>query len=180
MPHTEKTIDSQDIFKGHVIHVVLDTVELENGRHAKREIVRHNGGACVLAVTDEQEIYLVRQYRYAFGEELWELPAGKLEAGEDPLLAAQRELAEECGVTAEHTIPLGVLYPTVGYDSEKIYLYAATGLHACDQHLDEGEFLDVVKLPFDQVLQMVLNDEIRDGKTVAAVLKWEALGRAKL
>ena len=118
MAHIEKTVDSKEMVSGRVIRVTLDTVELENGERSMREIVHHHGGACVLAVTDADEVYLVRQYRYALQEEIWELPAGKLEAAEDPFEAAKRELAEECGVTADEFIDLGVLYPTVGYDSE--------------------------------------------------------------
>lgn len=175
MAHTEKQLDSREIFNGRVIRVTLDTVELENGRTSKREIVHHHGGACVLAHTDDDCVYLVRQYRYALGEEIWELPAGKLEAGEDPFEAARRELEEECGVTADEYIDLGVLYPTVGYDSEKIYIWAARGLHEVPQHLDEGEFLDVVKMPFAEVLGMVMDGTIRDSKTVAGVLKYDKL-----
>lgn len=175
MAHSEKQLDSREIFDGRVIRVTVDTVELENGKTSKREIVHHHGGACVLACTDDGCIYLVRQYRYALGEEIWELPAGKLEAGEDPFEAARRELSEECGVTADEYIDLGVLYPTVGYDSEKIYIWAARGLHEVPQHLDEGEFLDVVKLPFDEVLQMVMDGTIRDSKTVVGVLKYARL-----
>lgn len=175
MPHTEKTLESREMFNGHVIRVTLDKVELENGGTSMREIVHHHGGACVLAVTDDDKVYLVRQYRYALEEELWELPAGKLEAGEDPFEAARRELSEECGVTADRFLNLGVLYPTVGYDSEKIYIWAATGLHATAQHLDEGEFLDVTLMPFEEVLDLVMTDKIRDSKTVAAVLKYALL-----
>ncbi|MGN0652064.1 MAG: NUDIX domain-containing protein [Gemmiger sp.] len=175
MAHTEKTLESQEMFRGHVIRVTLDKVELENGETSMREIVHHNGGACVLAVTEDDRVYMVRQYRYALEEELWELPAGKLEAGEDPFEAAKRELGEECGVTADRFINLGVLYPTVGYDSEKIYIWAARGLHASAQHLDEGEFLDVTLMPFDEVLNLVMTDRIRDSKTVAAVLKYAQL-----
>ena len=178
MPHTEKTLESREMFNGHVIRVTLDKVELENGGTSMREIVHHHGGACVLAVTDDDKVYLVRQYRYALEEEIWELPAGKLEAGEDPFEAAKRELSEECGVTADEFIDLGVLYPTVGYDSEKIYMYAARGLHAVPQHLDQGEFLDVVKLPFAKALDMVMKDEIRDSKTAAALLKYARLREA--
>ena len=178
MAHIEKTVDSKEMFSGRVIRVTLDTVELENGERSMREIVHHHGGACVLAVTDADEVYLVRQYRYALQEEIWELPAGKLEAAEDPFEAAKRELAEECGVTADEFIDLGVLYPTVGYDSEKIYMYAARGLHAVPQHLDQGEFLDVVKLPFAKALDMVMKDEIRDSKTAAALLKYARLREA--
>lgn len=178
MSHKETTLQSQEIFKGHVIRVTLDTVRLEDGTTAPREIVHHHGGACVLAVTDADEVYLVRQYRYAFGEEVWELPAGKLEADEDPFEAAKRELTEECGVTADHYINLGVLYPTVGYDSEKIYIWAASGLHAAEQHLDEGEFLDVLKLPYAQALAMVMDNTIKDSKTAFALLKYDAMRRA--
>ena len=175
MPHTEKTLTSREIFNGHVFRVTLDDVELENGSTSKREIVHHHGGACVLALTDADEVYMVRQFRYAFGEEIWELPAGKLEADEDPFEAAKRELAEECGVTAGKFVDLGILYPTVGYDSEKIYMWAARDLQTTGQHLDEGEFLDVVKMPFAQALEMVLSGEIKDSKTVAALLKYQVL-----
>lgn len=174
-PHTEKTLESKEIFNGRVIRVTLDTVELENGNISHREVVSHHGGACVLAVTDQEEVYLVRQFRYALREELWELPAGKLEANEDPFEAAKRELGEECGVSADHYHSLGVLYPTVGYDNEKIYIWAATGLHETAQHLDADEFLDVHKLPLDQVIGMVLDGTIRDSKTVAGILKFAAL-----
>ena len=172
MAHSEQTLDSRLIFDGKVIRVTLDTVRLENGDTSMREVVHHHGGACIMPVTDQGEVYLVRQFRYALGEEMWELPAGKLEAGEDPFEAAKRELEEECGVTADEYIPLGCIYPTVGYDSEKIHIWIAHGLHATRQHLDEDEFLDVHKLPFDQVLQMVLDNTIRDSKTVAAVLRY--------
>lgn len=172
MAHSEQTLDSRLIFDGKVIRVTLDTVRLENGDTSMREVVHHHGGACIMPVTDQGEVYLVRQFRYALGEEMWELPAGKLEAGEDPFEAAKRELEEECGVTADEYIPLGCIYPTVGYDNEKIHIWIARGLHATRQHLDEDEFLDVHKLPFDQVLQMVLDNTIRDSKTVAAVLRY--------
>ena len=172
MAHSEQTLDRRLIFDGKVIRVTLDTVRLENGDTSMREVVHHHGGACIMPVTDNGEVYLVRQFRYALGEEMWELPAGKLEAGEDPFEAAKRELEEECGVTADEYIPLGCIYPTVGYDSEKIHIWIARGLHATRQHLDEDEFLDVHKLPFDQVLQMVLDNTIRDSKTVAAVLRY--------
>ena len=128
MQHTEIKLNSKEIFKGNVFRVTMDQVELENGMTSFREVVHHNGGACILPLTDDDKVLMVRQYRYALKEELWELPAGKLEKDEDPFEAAKRELEEECGVTAERFINLGVLYPTVGYDSEKIYIWAAKGL----------------------------------------------------
>ena len=155
MAHTETMLESKEIFSGRVIRVTVDKVQLEDGTTSTREIVHHHGGACILPVDADGNVTMVRQFRYAFGEEIWELPAGKLEAGEDPFEAAKRELSEECGLTADNFIDLGVVYATVGYDSEKIYLWAATGLHEVKQHLDAGEFLDVVKMPFDKALGLV-------------------------
>lgn len=175
MAHFEKTLNSDTRFEGRVFTVTVDKVELENGRTSTREVVHHHGGACIAALTENDEIYLVRQFRYAFGQELWELPAGKLEKGEDPFEAARRELGEECGLTAEHFVDLGPVYPTVGYCTEIIYCWAATGLSPCGMHLDEDEFLTPEKVPFDRAVEMVLSGEIRDGKTMAALLKIKAL-----
>lgn len=175
MPHTETTLSSEEIFNGRVIRVTYDKVLLENGNTSTREVVHHHGGACILPVDENQNITMVRQYRYALGEEMWELPAGKLEKDEDPFEAAKRELAEECGLTADHFVNLGVVYPTVGYDNEKIYLWAATGLHNVSQHLDEDEFLDVVKMPLDEALRLVLDGTIKDSKTQIGILKYAML-----
>lgn len=175
MPHTEAMLESKEIFNGRVIRVTLDKVQLEDGTTSTREVVHHHGGACVLPVDADGNVTMVRQFRYALGEELWELPAGKLEAGEDPFEAAKRELSEECGLTADTYTELGVVYPTVGYDSEKIYLWAAEGLHTVGQHLDAGEFLDVVKMPFAQALGLVMDGTIRDSKTQIALLKYAQL-----
>ena len=175
MAHSEKTLDSRMIFDGKVIRVTLDRVELENGETSMREVVHHHGGACIMPVTDNDEIYMVRQFRYALGEEMWELPAGKLEAGEDPFEAAKRELTEECGVYADEYIPLGQIYPTVGYDTEIIYIWAARGLHPAAMHLDADEFLTPERIPLAQAYEMVLSGEIKDAKTVAGILKFKAL-----
>ena len=173
MAHTEKMLESKEIFNGRIIRVTVDKVLLENGTTSTREIVHHHGGACILPVDADGNVTMVRQFRYAFGEEIWELPAGKLEAGEDPFEAAKRELSEECGLTAENFIDLGVVYATVGY--EKIYLWAATGLQQVGQHLDDGEFLDVVKMPFEKALGLVLDGTIRDSKTQVALMKYALL-----
>lgn len=175
MPHTEAMLESKEIFNGRVIRVTLDKVQLEDGTTSTREVVHHHGGACVLPVDADGNVTMVRQFRYALGEELWELPAGKLEAGEDPFEAAKRELSEECGLTADTYTELGVVYPTVGYDSERIYLWAAEGLHTVGQHLDAGEFLDVVKMPFAQALGLVMDGIIKDSKTQIALLKYAQL-----
>lgn len=175
MPHTEAMLESKEIFNGRVIRVTLDKVQLEDGTTSTREVVHHHGGACVLPVDADGNVTMVRQFRYALGEELWELPARKLEAGEDPFEAAKRELSEECGLTADTYTELGVVYPTVGYDSERIYLWAAEGLHTVGQHLDAGEFLDVVKMPFAQALGLVMDGTIKDSKTQVALLKYAQL-----
>ena len=189
MAHTETMLESKEIFNGRVIRVTVDKVQLEDGTTSTREIVHHHGGACILPVDADGSVTMVRQFRYAFGdhkasiyvwgEEFGELPAGKLEADEDPFEAAKRELSEECGLTADNFIDLGVVYATVGYDSEKIYLWAATGLHSTAQHLDAGEFLDVVKMPFDKALGLVMDGTIKDSKTQVALLKYAQL-RAKV
>ena len=175
MAHFEKRLSSETKFEGRVITVTLDRVELENGGTSTREVVRHHGGAGVAALNDEGEIYLVRQYRYALDRELIEIPAGKLEKGEDPLEAAKRELGEEAGLAAAEYRDLGYIIPSCGYCSEIIYLYAAKGLSPVGQHLDADEFLSVFTLPLDKAAEMVLSGEITDSKTVAAVLKVKAL-----
>lgn len=175
MAHTETMLESREIFNGRVIRVTVDKVQLEDGTTSTREIVHHHGGACILPVDADGSVTMVRQFRYAFGEEIWELPAGKLEPGEDPFESAKRELSEECGLSADNYIDLGVVYPTVGYDSEKIYLWAATGLHKGGQHLDAGEFLDVVRMPFAEALQKVLHGEIKDSKTQIGLMKYALL-----
>ena len=172
MPHTETTLSSEEIFNGRVIRVTYDKVLLENGNTSTREVVHHHGGACILPVDENQNITLVRQYRYALGEEMWELPAGKLEKDENPFEAAKRELAEECGLTADHFVDLGVVYPTVGYDSEKIYLWAATGLHNVSQHLDEDEFINVEAYSIEELMEMIYNTTIQDSKTICAIMTY--------
>ena len=173
--HFEKTLSSETLFEGRVITLTKDTALLENGKTATREVVHHHGGACILPYFADGTICMVRQFRYAMQQQLWELPAGKLEKGEDPFAAAKRELEEECGLTADHFVDLGIVYATVGYDSEKIYLWAATGLHEVRQHLDAGEFLDVVKMPFDKALGLVMDGTIKDSKTQVALLKYAQL-----
>ena len=143
------------------------------GRHP--EVVHHHGGACILPYFADGTICMVRQFRYAMQQELWELPAGKLEQGEDPFEAAKRELEEECGLTADHYTSLGEFYPTVGYDTEIIYTWVATGLHETHMHLDADEFLTPDRVPLEKAYEMVMRGEIKDGKTIAGILKLKAL-----
>ncbi len=167
----EKTLEEHLIFDGRVITVYHNKALLPNGETAMREIVAHPGGVCVAALTKEDELLFVRQFRCPYGEIVTELPAGKLEKGEDPLKAGIRELSEETGATAENIVSLGKLYPTPGYCGEIIHMYLATGLSFGNQHTDEDEFLDVLRIPLEKAVEMVMADELRDSKTQTAVLK---------
>lgn len=169
--HYEKTLTSEVLFEGRVITLTKDIALLENGKTAEREVVHHHGGACILPYFEDGTICMVRQFRYAMQQELWELPAGKLEKGEDPFEAAKRELGEECGLTADNYISLGQFFPTVGYDTEVIYTWVATGLHKTQMHLDADEFLTPDRVPLDKAYEMVMSGEIRDGKTIAGILE---------
>ncbi|MBR3630773.1 MAG: NUDIX hydrolase [Oscillospiraceae bacterium] len=172
---SEKKLDSKLIFDGRILRVELDTVELEDGTHATRELVRHPGGVCVLAVTEQEEILLVRQLRYPYQEVTAEIPAGKLEYGEDPEACGRRELLEECGCTPDSFTYLGKVYPTPAYTSEVIRMYLAKGLHFSSQSLDAGEFLDVERVPFEEALRRVMHDEIPDSKSQIAILRYAAM-----
>ncbi len=171
MDFTEKTISTRKIYKGRIIHVIEDTVLLPDGNTAGRELVLHNGGVGVIAVDDNGDVLIVEQYRKPYDEIIPEIPAGKLEAGEDPLSAGKRELSEETGYTAEEFIHIGNYYPTPGYCSEVIHLYLATNLSYKGQHLDPGEFIDVKKVPLTVLTDMVMENKICDAKTAIAILK---------
>ena len=166
----EKKISSQPIYNGKIITVQKDMAELENGTTAIRELVIHPGGVCIVPINENGEVYLVKQFRYPFGEVLTEVPAGKLEFGEDHYSAGLRELKEEIGAECDKFEYLGVMYPSVAYLTEKINMYLAQGLHFSEQSLDSDEFLDVIKLPLEKAVEMVCSGEIKDGKTIAAIL----------
>lgn len=171
----EQTEEVQGIFSGRIITVHNDTVTLTDGTQAQREIVDHSGGVGIIGVTDENEILLVRQFRYPYKETIYEIPAGKLEKGEDPREAGIREFMEECGAQAEHFEKLGEIYPTPGYCSEIIRLYYAYGLTFGSQHLDDDEFLDVTRIPISECVSKIMNGEIKDSKTIAAVFMLKEL-----
>ncbi len=172
----EKQLDFEYIFKGKVINLRLDTAELPNGKTAKREIIEHNGGVCVAAITENDELLMVRQFRYPYNEIILELPAGKRDSlSEDPLECGKRELREETGAKAQDYISLGELYPTPGYCGEIIWLFAAKNLTFGDLDPDDDEFLSVEKIPFNTAVEMVLNNEIKDAKTQTAILKLKLL-----
>ncbi|HHY40320.1 MAG TPA: NUDIX hydrolase, partial [Syntrophaceticus sp.] len=143
----EKLVSSQEIFQGRIIKVQLDTVELPNGKIAKREVVKHPGAVVILPLTNEGEVVMVRQYRHATGEILLELPAGKRDGGEEPLECARRELEEETGYTAEQWQVICSFYTSPGFCDELLYLILAKGLVKGEACPDEGEFIDVVTIP---------------------------------
>lgn len=172
----EKQLKAEYIYKGKIINVRLDDAELPDGKTAKREIVEHPGGVCVAALTDQNEILMVRQFRYPYSEVILEIPAGKRNSpDEEPLLCGKRELKEETGAEAENFIFLGELYPTPGYCGEILYMYAATKLTFGDTNPDEDEFLEVVRIPLDKAVDMIMNNELKDAKTQAAILKLKYL-----
>jgi ADP-ribose pyrophosphatase len=171
MDLTEKQISFEYKFQGKIVNLRVDDALLPNGTTAKREIVEHNGGVCVAPLDNEYNLYFVKQFRYPYMEVVTELPAGKLEKGEDPFEAGKRELKEETGAVAKKYVDLGKLYPTPGYCGEIIHMYLATDLEFGEQSPDEDEFLEVYKIPLEKAVEMVMNGELRDSKTQTMVLK---------
>ena len=167
----EKKLSSEEIYRGRVVTLHVDRVELPNGKTSLREIIDHPGGVGILAIDDEGRAMMVEQFRYAFGRAMWEIPAGKREPGEAPLETARRELQEEVGATAAHWMPLGELIPSPGCYAETLYLFLARGLTFGQTHPDEDEFLHVSRVGLGELTQACLSGEIRDAKTVCAVLK---------
>ncbi len=169
---TEKTEKQTYIYKGRIINLRCDDITLPDGNPAKREVVEHPGGVCVLPITENDEIIFVRQYRYPYSEILLEIPAGKRDSKEeDTLECGKRELREETGAEASEYTFLGELYPSPGYVGEIIYMYMAKGLSYGKTQPDEDEFVETVKIPFDKALDMVMSGELKDAKTQAAILK---------
>jgi ADP-ribose pyrophosphatase len=167
----EETTGMDQKFNGRIFRVEVHDVRLPDGRMAKREIVRHAGGACVVALDEHLNVYLVRQFRKPYETELLELPAGKLEPGEDPLVCATRELLEETGMTARSMEWLATVYPSPGYCSEILTIYLACDLTCGQSNLEEGEFLSVHPYPFNEALAMVDRGEILDAKTQVGLLR---------
>ncbi|MDR2502236.1 MAG: NUDIX hydrolase [Oscillospiraceae bacterium] len=171
----EEKLTSEQIYDGIIIRVTRDTARLSGGKIVPREVAHHPGGVGIVAVTDEGKISAVRQYRYAVGEELLEIPAGKLEPGEDPLKCAKRELAEETGFSAKAWRALGKFYSSPGFLSETLHLYLATELTRGAAHPDEDEFLSVEEVSFADFGEMIQSGAVPDGKTIAAVFMAERI-----
>ncbi len=177
MEFTEKKIDGEVIYDGKVLKLIKDKVLCPGDVVSYREIILHHGGAAILAINEDKKIFLVKQFRYAYNELLYEIPAGKLEKDEDPYDAAMRELEEETGNRADNLEYLGVIYPSCGYTSEKIHLYLATKFVKTHTNFDKDENIETYLFSLDEVKKMILNGEIKDAKTICAInyymLKYE-------
>lgn len=164
--------DREEIWQGRFFTVTKDTVRLPSGRMSTREVAWKRGAVCVIPVTDDGKIVCVEQFRYPYDKVILEIPAGKLEEEEnDPLAAAKRELLEETGYTAAEWIDFGVYYGSAAMLMEEIFIYLARGLTAGDTHFDEDEYLRIREIPIEEITEQILNGEIPDGKTQAAVLR---------
>ena len=168
MNKEEKKLSSEQIYDGRVIKVSKDKVLCPNGNESLREIVHHRGGVGILFKLGDKFVF-ERQYRYAFNEEMTEIPAGKLEEGEIPLPAAERELLEETGYRPLEMIYLGDMYPTVGYSNEVIHLYYCEKAIKEERHLDNDECIDLFLLNMEEIDKMIANNKIKDSKTIAAI-----------
>jgi ADP-ribose pyrophosphatase len=175
MELTEKTLSRRDIFEGKVVSLHVDTVELPDGKTSIREVVEHVDGVAVLALDENNNVLTVTQYRYVFAKPMLELPAGKLDGGEEPRIGALRELKEETGAVPDTLESLGHIVLSPGCFGETLHLFLARGLHMGQQHLDEGEFLNVERIPFDELYRRCMDGDVDDAKTVTAVLKAKLL-----
>ncbi len=171
MELNEKMLTSRLAYDGGLLKVYYDTVELINGKTSWREVIRHPGAVVMVPVDDEGNVYLERQFRYPYNRVIIEVPAGKLEWGEDPDAASRRELKEEIGAEAVRWDCLDEMLPTPGYCDELQHVYLARGLAFGETHPDPDEFLEVFKVPFEEALAMIDDGQIQDCKTVAALYK---------
>ena len=165
----EHKLSSEMKFDGKLIKVTYDIAEV-NGKEAWREVVHHPGASAVVAIDDDNRIIMEKQFRYALNDYLLEIPAGKLDAGEDPLVCAKRELEEETGIIASEWISLGTIATSPGFCNEVIHLYVAKGLSKGEIHWDEDEYVEVERYTFDELLQRIKEEKIKDSKTLSALL----------
>ena len=176
MTNIEPTNSSDRIFEGKILSLRVDTVELPNGIHAKREIIEHGPAVAIVPVDEMDNVYMVRQYRKAIDDFLLEIPAGRMEAGENSEVAAHRELGEETGLEAQHLEFLGSYFTTPGFTDEEMHAYLAKDLVKGEPYPDEDENVEVVVLPLETVVGMIRGGEIRDGKSIAGLLMaWNRL-----
>lgn len=176
---TEKALASETVFQGKLLRVKCDTVSLPDGKVTTREYVEHGGAVMIIPLLDSGELAMERQYRYVLHRHCLEFPAGKIDPGEEPLATGRRELLEETGYVAREWTYLATIHPTVAYSTERILVYLARGLEHQGSNLDEGEFLEVLNLSLDALLDLVRTGEITDVKTVIGVFWLEKLLRGE-
>lgn len=174
MTFEEKTLKSERIYEGAILNLRRDQVTVQNGT-SYREIVEHNGGAVLAALTPEGKMVMVRQFRKPAERVMLEVPAGKIDPGEEALQTARRELKEETGYTAESVKFLMKFYPSVGFSEELLYLYLCTGLKPGETCFDENEAIDIEEMEVETLYQMVMAGEIEDAKTIIAILAVRSL-----
>ena len=174
MTFEERTIKSEKIYEGAIINLRRDEVTVQGGT-SYREIIEHNGGAVIAALTEDKKLVMVRQYRKPAGRVMLEVPAGKIDPGEKPLEAAVRELKEETGYTAAKVEFLTQFYPSVGYSEDMLYLYLCNGLTPGETNFDENEAIDIEEIELDKLFKMAMSGEIEDAKTLIAILTVKAL-----
>ena len=165
--------------KGRVFDITLENVTFPNGFNADMEIIKHPGASAIVPLSDSEEIILLKQYRHAIGKFIWEIPAGTFDGKEDPLVCAQRELTEETGFSASLWDYLGTITPVPGYSDERINIYLARKLIAAEQNLDQDEFIEIHRMPFQQAIEMITKGEIQDAKTITAIFFTDCKLRAR-
>lgn len=165
-----RRIGREEVYRGKIFTVVQDEIEFENGKRTKWDLVVHNGACAIVPITKNQEVILVRQYRNAENGEVLEIPAGKLEKGEEPLICAKRELEEEIGYYAQSVEKICSMYTAVGFSDEKLHLYLATGLMKTKQNLDEDEYIEIETYPLEEAIRMIFTGVIKDNKTIVGLL----------
>ena len=166
----EKTISSDRIYTGKVISLKVDTVEIDNKGYKKREIVEHPGAVAIVAITEDNKVVLVKQFRKPIEQVIWELPAGKLEIGESPKECAIRELKEETGYSAKNLKLLHKFFTSAGFSNQKIYIFLATGLTKGEPDFDDDEFIEKYEIDINEAQNMVIKNEIEDAKTSIGIL----------
>ncbi|HCD51036.1 MAG TPA: NUDIX domain-containing protein [Balneolaceae bacterium] len=174
----EKEIRSKEVFCGKLLHVFYDEARLPDGSVSSREWIKHPGACAIVPVFENNDIMLVRQFRYPMKQIFWEVPAGKIDPGESQDATARRELQEEAGLVCADLHYIGHFYPAIGYADEVIHIYAATGLSTVEQNTDEDEFVEKERIPFGEAMDMIHNGQINDGKTVVCLTRvWNWLNR---
>lgn len=166
----EKTISSDRIYTGKVISLKVDTVEIENKGYQKREIVEHQGAVAIVALTDDDKVVLIKQFRKPIEQVIWEIPAGKLEIGETPKECAIRELKEETGYSAKNIKLIHKFFTSSGFSNQKIYIFLATGLTKGEHKFDEDEIIEKYEIDINEARNMIIKNEIEDAKTAIGIL----------